>query len=114
MPTRKDYDFLQFVINGTESGKVRWEPTAERDQYAASFKGKYTVIVDRGVIQSTGQPFYWMALKDTDDRELLKITEEESALIPDLFHKAARASLNVDAAIDEIMSEQITDEDIPF
>jgi hypothetical protein len=119
MATEKDQALVQFLLRGTQGGRVKWEPTAVQEQYATSFKGKYTVTVDRGE-QRSGEPYFFLTLKDSDDRQLLELNDSQCRDVATLFFRAARASLNVDAAIDEIIGEDadappaIDDKDIPF
>lgn len=112
MATEKDYALIEFLLKGTESGRIKWEPTAEPAQYATSLKGKYVVTVD-ATTPTRGPDTYWVKLIDEQGREILRLDDEEAGgNIHALFQKVRRASMNVDAAIDDIL--QITDEDIPF
>ena len=117
MATERDHALIEFLFKGTQSGTVHWEATAVANQFATSFKGKYGVLIDRGFDEREER--YWVTLKDdTEARELLRITDDESNLVRSLYHMAQRASLNVDEAIDEILSSgadtKLNDEDIPF
>jgi hypothetical protein len=115
MATEKDLAFVEFIVKGTDAGKIQWEPTAQPDQFTAGFRGKYNVIVDRSATPEFGQAF-WIAITDTDGREIVKLWGSEVPKLPDLFRKAQRKAFNVDKAIDEIMGSEpdIKDEDIPF
>jgi hypothetical protein len=122
MASEKDNAFVNFLYEATNTRKIQWEPAAEPDRFVASFKGKYTVIVDRSAADDNSTVYY-MKLTDDADQELLLIYSAENRLVKDLFFLARRKSLNVDSAIDEIMksvadpaapSAPITDEDIPF
>jgi hypothetical protein len=125
MPTEKDNQFVQFVVDNTKSGKLRWEITADPTKFVASFKGKYKVTIDRGETHD-GEPYHWMTLLDDAERELTQVYGRQNRLVAELFDLARRNSLNVDKAIDEIMGDglgddpakspgsPVTDEDIPF
>ena len=125
MPTDKDNEFVQFVVDNTKSGKLQWEITADPAKFVASLKGKYKVTIDRGENDDGGY-YYWMTLLDDSERELTQVYSGYNTLVRELFDLARRNSLNVDAAIDEIMEggldddqpkssgAPITDEDIPF
>lgn len=113
MATEKDLALIDFLVEKTDSGEIRWEPTADTDQFTTSFKGKYNVTVDKGA--GGDQVSYWVTLKDENGRELLVVYQWEHELIKNLFYLARRRSLNVDTAIDEIMGgSRKDDEDIPF
>lgn len=107
MATQKDFQLVQYLLERTNSRAVSWEATAENDQYVASFKGKYNVLVDKGTRNNSN--YYWLTLRDKDEREMLKLYDSDVDLIRPLYEQAERNSLNVDEAIDEIL-----DDDIPF
>lgn len=76
-------------------------------------KGKYNITLDR--VTSHDEIGYWASLKNTEGRELLTVHHWVSKNIKPLFELARRRSLNVDAAIEEIMGDNAsTDPDIPF
>jgi hypothetical protein len=112
MATEKDLAFVKFLAQQTKSDKVSWEPTAEDQQFTASFKGKYNVIVDKS--RRNLEDFYWLELQDANGNELLVINSDETNEIQGLFDTVQRKALNVDKALEEIMGAEIKDEDIPF
>jgi hypothetical protein len=99
MATEKDHVLVQFLKEETENGKINWEPTAENDQFTASFKGKYSATID----MTNDGADYSLVLTDTNGRVLLRLNRWEDQFIEPLFHEVRRRALNVDAAIDEIM-----------
>jgi len=111
MATEKDYAFVKYILDSTDNKKVAWEPTAEPDQFVASFKGKYRVLIDKHDSPQSFGSDYWLKLIDEQDHELLTVTSGESEIVKSIYDQAARTSLKVDEAIDEIMSDQ---DDIPF
>jgi hypothetical protein len=121
MATQKDLNFVSYVLEQTREEKIQWESTADDEKFIVSLKGKYKVAIDRAYHE--GDPYHYLTLLDDSDRELMRVYEAESVMVPQLYDLAKRNSLNVDAAIDEIMSEDseetkkngpIADEDIPF
>lgn len=98
MPNPKDAALMEFLIAGTAAGRVRWEGTVTANEYTASFKGKYNVVVHR-----RGPDMYQFTMKNDQDQEMLFITSDEDARVNTIFEAARRAALNVDAAIDEIV-----------
>lgn len=111
MPTEKDHALLQHLIDSTDTGSIKWETTAEDYQFRTGFKGKYDVTVDKSYMPN-GDEYYWMILTDVEaDRELVRISYAEANAVRELYLKAQRASLNVDAVIDEIIA---FGNDIPF
>ena len=105
MAIDKDIALVEYLLRHTRTGAIKWEPTAETraEQYTTSFNGKYTVIINSSLDVGC-----WLDLKDTDNRNLMTITASDYPPVNDLFSLVKRASLNVDAAIDEIIN------DIPF
>lgn len=122
MATEKDIHFLDFLVQETRDGRLKWEPTAEENAFTVSFKGKYTATVWTRTTNSG--PFYRLLLIDDSDRELLRLTNRDLEQVETLYQLAQRIALNVDSAIDEIMGlgnpqnpgprPTVTDEDIPF
>ena len=119
MPMDRDKELVSFLLTETTKGKISWEPTATEAQFTTSFKGKYKIFVD-SFQPAEANPYWVMKLTDVDDRELLTISDYQDDNVRLLFDAARRKSLNVDAAIDEIMGSggssraEIKDEDIPF
>lgn len=126
MPTEKDSQFVQFIYDQTRNGKLHWESTADATQFVIGFRGKYKVTVDKNVDEDTENQYFYLTLRDDSERELLTIFSARLPIVKDLYYLAERNALNVDAAIDEIMSAQdgpddqpepenpITDDDLPF
>jgi hypothetical protein len=116
MATEKDKQFAEYIYRNTESGTLKWENTAEDNTFTVSLKGKYRVTIYRGV-DDVGEFYHRLTLFDESDRELLIIYSSESRFVYQLFDLARRNSLNVDSALDEIMSDEpkrVADEDSPF
>lgn len=121
MATEKDIDLINFLLAETEKGNIRWEATARLEQFTTSLKGKYNVTIDRRIAGTFGTPTaspndspYSLRLTDAEDREFLALTEDDYARIKDLFDLARRRSLNVDAAIDEILGSSSSGKDLRF
>src|SRR5437879_909899 len=102
MPNEKDIAFINFLLESTQQGTLKWEPTAMDGEYAAGLKGKYTVTVERDR-DDERDIFYKMTLRNAEDgREILTITAYRGDL-QTLYERAQRLALNVDSVIDEIM-----------
>jgi hypothetical protein len=111
MATEKDIAFSVYILKLTEEGKLKWEPTARGNEFTASLKGKYSVVLRKGFpgrfIAAEGDPEYDLRLLDENEQELVRLTENENAYIVQLFDLARRSSLNVDAIIDEILRDPL-------
>jgi len=99
MLTNKDIEFVQYLLQSTQEGKIRWEPTATTNEFVSSLKGKYKVILKQ--ISSTR----YMSMLDTEDRQLLSVGSDEYGPVWDLFDTARRVAYDVDSAIDEILRD---------
>ncbi len=99
MMTAKDRELLVFLAKGTDAGQIRWEFTAEENQFVTALKGKYKIIVTK-----LGSVCY-LRMTDMDDRDFLSIDSEEYDPLVDLFEQARRVAFNVDAAIDDILKQ---------
>ena len=113
MATEKDIALAAYLLKLTQEGKLKWEPTARKDEFTASIKGKYNVVLSKGgfgrFIRTEGDPEYGLKLIDEKEQELLRMTEHEFPPLVDLFELVRRASFNVDAIIDEILSDDPSD-----
>jgi hypothetical protein len=113
MANNKDIAFVEFIFRETRDDKIGWEATAEPDQYVTSFKGKYSVTVDKYEPRDDN-PYYEVKLIDGSARELLSLSSGEVPIVRELYNLAHRRSLRVDAVLDEIMGPSKSDEEPPF
>ena len=97
MLTSKDTEFIQYLLQSTKEGKLRWESTASTNEFVTSIKGKYKIMA-----KSLGSTRV-ITMSDLDDRELLTVTSDDYAPVWDLLDAARRVALDVDSAIDEIL-----------
>src|SRR5258706_2323322 len=73
MSTEKDNEFLQFILDSTQAGKVQWAPTALNTEFTAGFKGKYKVNIEKR-LDRDGDIKYMMTLTNAEDgRDLLAL-----------------------------------------
>jgi hypothetical protein len=47
----KDAQLIEGLIRATQDGKVRWTPTAKLQEFTASFRGRFSVIVSEDLPQ---------------------------------------------------------------
>jgi hypothetical protein len=97
MATEKDLELVQFLMKGTITGQVQWQPAAESDQFVTGLRGKYVFRIGK-----VGNLFY-LSMRDSDDRELLTMSSDEAYPVESLFDTVRRSALKVDEAIDEIL-----------
>jgi len=101
MITQKDSVLMDYLIEGTEAQRIRWQPTAADNQFTSSLKGKYNVVM------GTGRNGPWLRMSNEQDQIMLFIPSDDdpTGRIERLFEDARRAALDVDNAIDEIIQE---------
>jgi len=101
MLTDKDLELLKFLTNETQMGKFKWQPTAIENQFTASLRGKYSVVMNK-----TQSGLVSLKLIDTNDQELVALTMLDSELVEQLYEFVRRKALDVDKVIDEIIKDQ--------
>jgi hypothetical protein len=99
MISDKDAQFLDYLIVATRGGKIPWQATAGEDQFTASLKGKYNVVV------GAGRQGLWIKMTNADNQTMLLITDDNdpAGRVQDVFDEARRSAFDVDAAIDDIV-----------
>jgi hypothetical protein len=96
MASAKDILLVKYLAEETDAGRIKWEFTANEDQFVTAVKGKYKLMV-----MKLGN--YYLRMLDNDDKVLLSISSDEYDPVEDLFKRVRRGALNVDAAIDDII-----------
>lgn len=117
MATEKDIALAQHLMRLSKEGSLKWESTAATNEFTASIMGKYNILVRRGwaglsAVRYEGDPEYILTLTDNNGQELVRLTESDYIEVIQLFDLARRISLNVDAAIDEILGRD--PDELPF
>src|SRR5579862_912189 len=97
MPTDKDIQFVQFLLDSTRSGKIQWQPSAEQDQFTTTLKQKYTAYVTKRGIAVT------LLLTDSAGQELVAVDSLTYPPVEGLFEFVRREALDVDSVLDQIM-----------
>ena len=113
MANEKDLQLVQQLIEATQQGRIRWDPTARLDEFTSSFKGRFSIVVGK-----PSEDQYVFRMLDESEREMLNIEYEDShqvlqqytpegacAVVMQLFEAARRQALHVNEAIDDILQE---------
>jgi hypothetical protein len=89
---------LEYLVENTQNGKLRWEPTARALEFTTALRGKYSAVVQRDN-QGTDR----LRLENSDGEVMLSIHESQSDYVEALWELARRNAYSVDTAIDEIL-----------
>lgn len=112
-----DQELISKLLEATNEGRIRWEKSQVKDQFAAKYGGKWTLTIDKAESDEGPYELYWLALCNPQEEEILRISQEPG--LGELFELARRRALKVDEALQDLLNEiepdkQIKDEDIPF
>jgi hypothetical protein len=124
--TNKDKALVEYILNGTAEGTLRWEPTAVEHELLATLRGSHSITITRF---PPDQPDV-LTLRNSNGQEILTLDGNDDQRINKIFPTAQRGAFDVDRVIDEIIggsttqpplpaaqkspAPPITDEDIPF
>jgi hypothetical protein len=97
-------ELIDSLFSATEQDRVDWQPTGTTDQYAASFGGKWTVLIDKISI-SGGTDRFWMEVKDSTGETIVRVTHAEDNRIREIFEMARRQALKIDEALADLLKE---------
>jgi len=103
MATKKDLEFISYVVDATNSGKANWEAAAEKDSFVTSLRGKYKLMLRKGFDREDETYYFFVRLTDENNQELLKVYSTEYPGLANLYSAVQRKTLKVDEALDEIM-----------
>jgi hypothetical protein len=95
-----DIELVTKLMQATETGRIDWQKTATSDRYAASFGGRWTVVID---YNANSEHRYFLALKDSEGQEVLRIWDD--LRLSNLFESARRKALKIDEAIADVLKE---------
>ena len=114
-----DQELVSKLIQATNEGRITWEKTSTVDRFAAKYAKKWTLTIDKAHDPDDPYERYWLALTNPEDEEILKIYPSEEIPFELLFELARRRALKVDEAMEDLLKEvssdeQIKDEDISF
>ncbi len=102
---------VEELISKTQAKRLAWEPTARLDEFAASFRGKYSITVSR-LQDQYGEFNYKVVLRDERDREMIAVDSEyglpeplQSKHLYTLFEEARSSALKVEESLSEIIND---------
>jgi hypothetical protein len=91
----------------TESKKIQWEPTANQDEFVATFRGKVTFTIYKYEDPNGDGYSYRLTMRDSEGREMLSFTGRagwaDNLELSRLYEEAHDSALKVDETIDSIL-----------
>ncbi|HXM50937.1 MAG TPA: hypothetical protein VN956_24045 [Pyrinomonadaceae bacterium] len=103
MPKITNAQIVDSLWTATENGRVDWQPTATKDQFAASFGGKWTVVIDK--TETDRDDEFWLDVRDSEGQTIVRVAGATNPNIPDLFEMARRRGLKVDESLADFLKE---------
>ncbi len=97
MVTEKDIQFVQFLLDSAQKGKLQWQPSAEQGQFTTTLQQKYTVYITKGSGVVT------LVLVDNAGQELVSVNQYDIPPVDELYEFVRRQALDVDSVLDQIM-----------
>lgn len=104
MPKITNVQLIDSVQTASEQGRIDWQPTGTPEQFAASFGGKWTLVIDKSTGPG-GQEIFYLDLQDSTGQSILRITNWDSERISGLYEMARRHALKVDEALADLLKE---------
>jgi len=107
----KAQQLFEEVLQKTETGRIRWEPTAKENLFIAPIGGQFTLAVSENAREDGYGNEYTqvvLVLKDKE-RELITVTTDiegvEDFRMRQLYELARRLANKVDDQIDKVLGE---------
>ena len=102
MASISDTELVYKVLEATEQERIDWQKTAVDAQYAATFGGKWTVLIDKS-LDSSKPDHFWLSLQNAEGETILEIRDDNR--LGHLFELARRHALKVNNAITDFLKE---------
>jgi hypothetical protein len=103
MPRITDDEFLSRIYNATLDDRVDWQPTANDNQFSASFAGKFTLLATQGFFHDGGT--HSLVVQDATGESILRILSERDDRVAQIYELARRQALRIDEALNELLNE---------
>jgi hypothetical protein len=94
----------------SEAKKIQWEPTANQDEFVATFRGQVTFTISKYEDPNYNGDSYRLVMRDSEGREMLSFAHHSSwsggekfPQLLQLYQEAHDSALKVDETIDSIL-----------
>ena len=95
-------ELVSSLVKSTDQDRIDWQPTGTKDEFTASFGGKWTLLLRQ---RSAGSINQWLSLKNSEGETLLQISATEDVRISILFELARRHALKINEALADLLKE---------
>jgi hypothetical protein len=105
MPKITNHELVNGLFVATEQDQIDWQPTAKPQEFAASFGGKWTLLISEGF---TGVPLQFtrqLYVKDSEGTTMVRIADSDDSRIPELYEMARRYALKINEALADLLNE---------
>lgn len=105
----KEQELIDQLLDKSKTRLISWEPTAERDEFTATFRGKNSFTIAMSYDSWNKENIFTLTMRDSEDRDMLSIDTNTPGIntytLSDLFEAARRSGLNVDKALDDVLDD---------
>lgn len=104
--TEKAKVLVAELLQKTNAKKIQWEPTANQDEFVATFRGQVTFTVSKYEDPSFYGDSYKLVMRDREGREMSSFSNRiigSEVDLYSLYEEAHDSALKVDETIDSIL-----------
>ena len=98
-------DLFNEIVEKTERGTLKWEPTADADTFVTAVKGEYSFVITWPDEYSNP----WIEMRNSEGRRLVKITATDLSSGPGdmaiqaLYEPVRRQALRVNESVEDAL-----------
>jgi len=107
----KERELLLQIKDKTEKRLVNWEPSAQLDEFLATFKGEISITCRR-YLTGDGDHEYAVTIRDREGRELfsedtagMRGFREDTTLLRSLYESAHHSGLKYEETLDSLLDD---------
>ena len=105
MPKITNYQLVDSILLATDQDRIDWQATAKPQEFAASFGGKWTLLIREGFTGSPPRFARELYVKDSEGTTMVRITDSDDHRIPDLYEMSRRYALKINDELAELLKE---------
>jgi len=106
MPRITKAQVVDSLYVATEQDRIEWQPTAEAQQFIATFGPKWSVVISRSFnIAFAPQPLTTLFVMKSDGEALLQVQDSDDPRLRELHEMARRRALKIDDDLTDFLNE---------